>query len=51
MGYCQGRGGGDLGLGGSSSRVDLTSLTPLSVAGCGRLQLEVPLAHSVDYCK
>ena len=33
-------------------RVDLPSLTPLSVAGCGRLQLGVPhCATSVDYGK
>ena len=39
-------------VGGATSRLDLRSLTPLSVAGCGRLQLEVPLsATSVDYCK
>ena len=28
--------------GGASSQLDLPSLTPLSVAGCGRLQLGVP---------
>ena len=27
---------------GATSRLDLPSLTPLSVAGCGRLQLGVP---------
>ena len=38
--------------GGAKSQLDLPSLTPLSVAGCGRLQLGVPhLAASVDYCK
>ena len=29
-------------VGGATSQLDLTSLTPLSVAGCGRLQLGVP---------
>ena len=28
--------------GGATSQLDLPSLTPLSVAGCGRLQLGVP---------
>ena len=28
--------------GGATSQLDLRSLTPLSVAGCGPLQLEVP---------
>ena len=38
--------------GGASSQLDLPSLTPLSVACCGRLQLGVPhWATSVDYCK
>ena len=38
--------------GGATSQLDLPSLTPLSAAGCGRLQLGVPhLATSVDYCK
>ena len=38
--------------GGATSQLDLPSLTPLSVAGCGRLQLRVPHnAASVDYCK
>ena len=37
---------------GATSQLDLPSLTPLSVAGCCRLQLGVPnLATSVDYCK
>ena len=37
--------------GGATSQLDLPSLTSLSVAGCGRLQLGVPhLATSVDYC-
>ena len=37
---------------GATSELDLPSLTPLSVAGCGRLQLGVPhWATSVDYCK
>ena len=29
-------------VGGVTSQLDLESLTPLSVAGCGRLQLGVP---------
>ena len=29
-------------VGGATSQVDLLSLTPLFVAGCGRLQLGVP---------
>ena len=29
-------------VGGATSQLDLPSLTPLSVAGCGRLQLRVP---------
>ena len=34
------------------SQLDLPSLTPLSVAGCGRLQLGAPhWATSVNYCK
>ena len=38
-------------VGGATSQLDL-SLTPLSVAGCGRLQLRVPhCATSEDYCK
>ena len=37
---------------GATSQLDLPSLTPLSVADCGRLQLGVPhWATSVDYCK
>ena len=37
---------------GATSQLDLRSLTPLSVAGCGWLQLEVPQwAASVHYCK
>ena len=28
--------------GGATSQLDLRSLTPLSIAGCGRLQLGVP---------
>ena len=31
-----------MGGGGATSQLDLPSLTPLSVAGCGRLQLGVP---------
>ena len=39
-------------VGGATSQLDLPSLTPLSVAGCGRLQLEVHhWATSVYYCK
>ena len=39
-------------VGGVASQLDLPSLTPLTVAGCGRLQLIVPQwATSVDYCK
>ena len=30
-------------VGGETSQLDLPTLTPLSVAGCGRLQLGVPL--------
>ena len=38
--------------GGATSQLDLPSLTPLSVAGCGQLQLGVPhWATSVDYYK
>ena len=37
---------------GVTSQLNLLSLTPLFVAGCGRLQLGVPhWATSVDYCK
>ena len=37
---------------GATNQLDLPSLTPLSVAGCGRLQLGVPhWATSVDNCK
>ena len=36
----------------ATSQLDLPSLPPLSVAGCGRLQLGVPhWATSVEYCK
>ena len=39
-------------VGGATSLLDLPSLTPLFVAGCGHLQLGVPHgATSVDYCK
>ena len=39
-------------VGAATSQLDLPSLTPLYVAGCGRLQLGVPhWATSVDYCK
>ena len=38
--------------GGATSKLDLPSLTPLSVACRGRLQLKAPhWATSVDYCK
>ena len=37
---------------GATSQLDLPSLTPLSVAGCGWLQLGIPnWAASVHYCK
>ena len=40
---CTRRSGGTaLWVGGATSQLDLPSLTPLSVAGCGRLQLGVP---------
>ena len=47
------RSGGTAHEGGSAAgKLDLPSLTPLSVAGCGRLQLGVPnWATSVDYRK
>ena len=39
-------------VGGAISQLNLPSLTPLSVAGCGRLQLGVSQwAVSVEYCK
>ena len=39
-------------VGGGTSQLDLPSLTPLSVADCGRLQLGAPhWATSVNYCK
>ena len=39
-------------VGGVTSQFDLSSLTPLSVADRGRLQLGAPhSATSVDYCK
>ena len=38
--------------GGATSELYLPSLTPLTIAGCGRLRLRVPhWATSVDYCK
>ena len=49
---CTRRSGGTAqeGVGCVTSQLDLSSLTPLSVAGYGRLQLEVPhWATSVDY--
>ena len=39
-------------VGGATRQLDLPSLTPLSVVGCGSLQLGVPhWAASVHYCK
>ena len=39
-------------VGGANSQLDLPSLTPLCVVGCGQLQLRVPhWAASVYYCK
>ena len=39
-------------VGGATRQLDLPSLTPLSIAGCGWLQLGVPQwAASVHYCK
>ena len=39
-------------VGGATSDLDLPSLTPFSVAGCGWLQLRVQhWATSVHYCK
>ena len=39
-------------VGSATSQLDLPSLTPLSVARCGQLQLGVlHWATSVDYCK
>ena len=39
-------------VGGATSQLDLSSLTPLSAAGCGWLQLMAPhWATSVNYCK
>ena len=39
-------------VGSATSQLDLPSLSPLSVAGCGRLQLGAPhWATSVYYCK
>ena len=47
------RSGGTAHEGGiATNQLDLASLTPLSVAGGGRLQLGVPdWAASVNYCK
>ena len=51
-GYCKDGFGTAHEGGGATSQLDLPFLTPLSVAGCGRLQLGVPhWATSVDYCK
>ena len=39
-------------VGGVTSQLDLSDLTPFSIAGCGRLHLGVPhWATSVDYNK
>ena len=39
-------------VGVTESQFDLPSLTALTVAGCGRMQLGVPhWATTVDYCK
>ena len=39
-------------VGSVASQLDLPSLTPLSIAGCGRLQLGIPhWATSTYYCK
>ena len=39
-------------VGGATSQLDLPSLTPLSVTGCGQLQLGAPnWITSVNYCK
>ena len=39
-------------VGDATSQLDLPFLAPLSVAGCGQLQLGVPQwATSVEYCK
>ena len=41
-----------VGWGGATSQLDLPSLMPLSIAGCGRLQLGAShWATSVNYCK
>ena len=41
-----------MGVGSATSQLDLPSLMPLSVAGCGRLQLGIPnWATSADYSK
>ena len=50
---CTSRSGGTAHEGGGAiSQLDLPSLTPLSVSGCGRLQLGVPhWATLVDYFK
>ena len=45
-------GGTAMRVGGATSQFDLPSLRPLSVAGCGWLQLGVAYcATSVNYCK
>ena len=50
---CTRRSGGNaMRVGCATSQLDLPSLTPMSVAGCGRLQLGVShLVTLVDYCK
>ena len=37
-------------VGGETSQLDLPSLMPLSVAGCGQLQLRVPRWATSVYC-
>ena len=37
-------------MGEPTSQLDLPSLTPSSVASCGRLQLEFHWTASIDYC-
>ena len=47
MEYCDGVGTALCRVVVTASQLDLPSLTPLSVAGCGRLQLE---AEALGYC-
>ena len=52
MQYVELRGTALCRVGGATSELDLPLLTPLSVAGCGRLQLGAPhWATSVNYCR